>query len=794
MSESTFIIRYAQWVTRHPWLVMLAALLMVMAAASGGKHLAFKTDYRVFFSADNPQLLAFDALEAMYTKNDNVMFILAPRDGDAFGKDTLEAIRTLTEKAWQTPYSIRVDSIANFQHTEAEGDDLLVMDLVDAELELDEQSRAKIRRIALSEPVLLNRIISDRAHVTGVNVTVQLPGNTPTEVPEVAAFARNLAAEIESQYPHLDIYLSGMVFMNNAFAEAAKGDMQKLVPISFALMLITLGLMIRGFSGTFATLLVIIGSIMAAMGLGGHLGFPLTPPSSATPTIVLTMAIANCVHILVTLLHEMRMGRAKKEAIVESLRINMSPVFLASATTALGFMSMNFSDVPPFQHLGTMVAMGVVASFFLSVSLLPALMTVLPVRVRPVINDDSHMMHRLGDFVVRQRHKLVWGMAIVVAILVAAIPRNELNDVFVHYFDESISFRTDADFMIDNLSGLYIIDYSLDAGEAGGISKPEFLREVSAFTDWYRAQPETIHVNTLTDIMKRLNKNLHGDDPQWYRLPDERDLAAQYLLLYEMSLPYGLDLNNQINVDKSAIRFTATLKTLSTNELLALDKRASDWLDANAPNIAGTIAGSITDNSRGSGTTMMFAHIGKRNIVSMLTGTTLALIGISLILVIALRSIRIGLLSMIPNLIPAAMGFGLWGLLVGEVGLSLSIVAGMTLGIVVDDTVHFLSKYLRARREKGLDAEAAVRYAFRNVGMALFTTSVVLVVGFLILSLSSFELNAGMGLLTAIVISFALLADFLLLPPLLMLFDKGPARRHAPTPHAETPIKEPGHA
>lgn len=789
VTKATLITRYAQWVTRHPWLVMLTALLVVMAAASGGKYLAFKTDYRVFFSADNPQLLAFESLEAMYTKNDNVMFILAPKDGDAFGKETLEAVKTLTKKAWQTPYSIRVDSVSNFQNTEAEDDDLLVMDLVDEELELNDQNRAKIRRIALSEPILLNRIVSDRGHVTGVNVTVQLPGKKLSEVPEIVAFTRNLAAEMKAQYPHLDIYLSGMVLMNNAFAEASQADMKKLVPISFALMLITLGLMIRGFFGTLATLIVIIGSIMTAMGLGGYLGFPLTPPSASTPTIVLTMAIANCVHILVTMLHEMRMGRAKKAAIVESLRINMQPVFLASVTTALGFMSMNFSDVPPFQHLGNMVAMGVVASFFLSVTFLPAMMSVMPVRVRHVLNDDSHLMHRVGDFVVKQRHKLIWGMAIVVTILVTSIPRNELNDIFVHYFDKTVSFRTDADFMTENLSGLYIIDYSLDSGEPGGISNPEFLKEVGAFADWYRAQPETMHVNTLTDIMKRLNKNLHGDNPDWYRLPEQRDLAAQYLLLYEMSLPYGLDLNNQINVSKSSIRFTATLQTMSTNDLLALDKRASDWLKTNAPHI------STTD---GTGTTMMFAHIGKRNIVSMLTGTTVALIGISLILVIALRSVKIGLISMIPNLIPAAMGFGLWGLLVGEVGLSLSIVAGMTLGIVVDDTVHFLSKYLRARREKGLTPEAAVRYAFRNVGMALFTTSVVLVVGFMVLSLSSFELNSGMGLLTAIVISFALLADFLLLPPLLILFDKGIHTAHDEQQDkidlSENLAKEHGHA
>jgi predicted RND superfamily exporter protein len=778
MSESTAVIRYAQWITRHPWLVMLAAVLLVMGAASGGKHLAFKTDYRVFFSADNPQLLAFEALEAIYTKNDNVMFVLAPKDGDAFSKETLEAIKTLTEKAWQTPYSTRVDSLANFQNTEAEGDDLLVMDLIDEEIELTDDSRAKIKRIALSEPLLLNRLVPERAHVTGVNVTVQLPGEKLSEVPEIVAFSRNLAAEMKTQYPNIDIYLSGMVLMNNAFAEASQADMKKLVPISFALMLVTLGLMIRGFSGTFATLLVIIGSIMTAMGLGGYLGFPLTPPSASTPTIVLTMAIANCVHILVTLLHEMRMGREKRAAIVESLRINMQPVFLASITTALGFLSMNFSDVPPFHHLGNMVAMGVVASFFLSVTFLPALMSVLPVRVRKIENDDSHLMHRLGDFVVKQRHKLIWGMSIVVIVLVAAVPRNELNDVFVHYFDETVPFRNAADFMTENLTGLYVIDYSLDSGESGGISNPEFLKEVDAFAQWYRQQPQTMHVNALTDIMKRLNKNLHGDDQSWYKLPDERDLAAQYLLLYEMSLPYGLDLNNQINVEKSAIRFTATIQTMSTNELLAFDKRASEWLQANAPHIS---------TGEGSGTTMMFAHIGKRNIVSMLFGTTVALIGISLILIFALRSVKIGLLSMIPNLVPAGMAFGLWGLLVGEVGLSLSIVAGMTLGIVVDDTVHFLSKYLRARREKGLDAEEAVRYAFRNVGMALFTTSVVLVVGFMVLSLSTFELNAGMGLLTAIVITFALLADFLLLPPILMLCDRKQIKQPAIA-------KEPGHA
>jgi hypothetical protein len=390
-------------------------------------------------------------------------------------------------------------------------------------------------------------------------------------------------------------------------------------------------------------------------------------------------------------------------------------------------------------------------------------MAVLPVRIKPRAHDEIEAMAGFGEFVVRRRRALLWGMAALIVLLVAFLPRNQLNDVFLHYFEPSITFRADTDFVTDNLTGLYQIDYSLEAGSEGSISEPEFLREVAAFADWYRRQPQTTHVMVLSDVMKRLNMNMHGDDPAWYRMPEQRNLAAQYLLLYEMSLPYGLDLNNQINVNKSATRMTVSLQTMSTNELLTLERKAQQWLKANASHIK---------KADGSGTTIMFAHIGKRNIVSMLVGSSVALVLISLLLIIALRSVKIGLVSMVPNLVPAAMGFGLWGIFVGEIGLALSVVTSMTLGIVVDDTVHFLSKYRRARQELGLSSRDAVRYAFTTVGRALLVTSVVLVAGFLVLYLSSFELNSGMGLLTAVVIALALLADFLFLPPLLMKIEE----------------------
>ena len=752
------------WVIKYRWLIIILTLALVFTAASGGRFLVFKADYRVFFSDDNPQLQAFDNLEKTYSRNDNVLFIITPKDGNVFTRETLKVIETLTEKSWQIPYSTRVDSISNFQHTYAEGDDLIVEDLVSDAEQLSDADLARIKNVATNEPLLKQRLVSPQGHVTSVSANITLPNIDQTkEVPEVMTFARNLAEEIRVLAPNVTVRLSGMIPMNNAFAESAQGDMMTLVPISFAVMFIMLLFLLKSFSTTFGTILVIFLSIMTGMGLGGYIGFPLTGPSVSSMTIILTVAIANSVHVLTTFLHGMRMGKEKNEAIIETLRINLQPVFLASATTMIGFLTMNFSEVPPFAHLGNFVAMGVIASFILSVTFLPALISVLPVRVKVLENDDDTMMVKLGDFVVNKQKQLIWGMGALIIMLVLFVPKNELNDVFVHYFDETISFRQDSDYIDKNLTGLYIMDYSLESGEQGGISAPGYLNEVEKFANWYRQQPETRHVNIYTEVIKRLNKNMHGDDPTWMKIPEERNLAAQYLLMYEMSLPYGLDLNNQINIDKSALRMTVSIQTLSSNEILELEKRAANWISENAKHIKA---------ADGSGPTIMFANIGQRNINSMLIGTTLALILISAILIFAFRSVKTGLISMVPNLVPAAMGFGLWGIFVGEVGLGLSVVTTMTLGIVVDDTVHFLSKYLRAKREYGYTAANAVRYAFTHVGRALLTTSIVLVAGFMVLAQSHFALNSGMGLLTAVIITFALLADFFFLPPLLMKLEK----------------------
>ncbi len=242
---------------------------------------------------------------------------------------------------------------------------------------------------------------------------------------------------------------------------------------------------------------------------------------------------------------------------------------------------------------------------------------------------------------------------------------------------------------------------------------------------------------------------MHGDNEQYYALPSNRELASQYLLLYEMSLPYGLDLSNQVNIDKSSVRLILTIDNLGSKELVDLENRIYSWFETNGSQY----------EILASSPSLMFAHIGETNMTSMMKSLPISLVMISILMIFALRSLKLGLISLVPNMAPAIIGFGIWGVISGEINLGLSVVVTLTLGIVVDDAVHFLSKYKHARNS-GMNAEQAVRYAFHTVGQALWITTVVLGAGFFVLASSDFRLNSDMGQLSAIIIFIALIVDF----------------------------------
>ena len=746
---------------RYPLFVL--GLALVVVCALGAQRLVFENDYKVFFTDDDPHLVAHEAMEDAYTKSDSISFLIGVEEGDLFTPQRLQAIADLTERMWTFQRVIRVASVTNFQHTEAQGDDLTVYALFENPQALSAAEIARRKAVALNEVTLVNAVIAADGRATVVNARLEMPTGSSLERGEatasIMADARALRDEFVAEHPDFEVHLMGVPAIDQAFNDSTVRDMETLVPAMFAVMIVVSALLLRSLLATFAVVLVIVTTLPATIGTVGWLGFALNQINVSSPVIIMTLCVCDAIHILVSHLQLQRQGMEVKAARRRALEINMQPVFLTSLTTAIGFLCLNFSDSPPFRELGTFVAIGVMFAWLLSLCLLPLLMG--GMRVKPRAEGKASLANRLGDWVLAHRGVLFWGGLVVALFVMAWAPRNQLSDSTYQYFDPGVPIRDAAEFLEQRLTGFDTIAFSLPAGESNGVTDPVYLNRLDAFTRWALEQPNVVHVNAFSDVMKRLNRDMHGGDPNWYRIPDDPELAAQYLLLYEFSLPFGLDLSNQLNFDKSATRLSVTLRHVKADRIVEFEQQAQAWLQHNTPSMA----------APGSGVTVMFAHIGQNNIRSMLSGSLVALISISLTLMIALRSWRLGLLSLIPNAFPSLIAFGLWGLLVQEVNLAVAAIFSISLGIVVDDTVHFLSKYLRARQDHGDSAEEAVRYAYGTVGTALLVTTTILVLGFSILGLSDFVVNEITGLLTALTISIALVYDLLFLPTVLLRLD-----------------------
>ena len=756
--------KYIALVMGRRWLTALISVLFIAALAAGaGRIVEVDVDVRNHFGKDDPYIVALDRLEDTYALSDAALVAVAPKTGTVFTRETLTAIEALTERLWQTPYVTRVDSIANYSHSEGRGDELVVGPLIGDAASLSDADIERVRRIALSTREVAGRFVSRDGRVAGLVVSVALPEDRQTRQLsklEVTDFLSGALADARREHAALDYHMTGELALNRAMRDAIDNEMGILAPAALGIMLLLALVLLRSIWGTVAILAMIVVVMLTALGLLGWTGMRLFGESGAALFVLMAVTVAHAVHIIEGMGAGLRQGMDRREAAGHSLRVNTWPVFLTSVTTAIGFLSLNFSGMPPFQVMGNMVAMGSMCAFVFSVTLLPVFLSVMPMRARAAPPGKSDLFDLLGRFVVSHRTTLLWSFAAATVVLVAGVSRIELKENWLELLDESYEFRRSTDFISKNFTGVETYEYSLDSGREDGVTDVEYLRRVDAFAEWYRAQPEVAHVFAISDIMKRLNKNLHGDDPAFYRLPDDSDLAAQYLLLYEFSLPTGRDLNNLIDVGRSATRMTVVLRSLSTSEKIELDDRAHDWLRRNAPALA----------TRATGVAVVGAHSIQKNIHGMLTGTVVAMGIVSLLLLFVFRSLRLGLISLIPNFVPAAMALGLWGYAVGEVGNAAAVVTAIAFGIIVDDTIHFMTKYVSARKN-GLLPSESVQSTFGTVGKALLATTVVFALGFLVFGASGMITNQALGLLVGITVIIALLADYLFLPPLLMALD-----------------------
>ncbi len=754
---------YFHLVIRYRWLTIILSLLIVAVLSTGTLHIVtVDVDFRNHFNKDDPHLVELEAMEDLFALSDSALVIVAPSTETIFTREALVEIEQLTEQLWQTPYVVRVDSLANYSHSEGLEDELIVDPLFEDATSLSDEELERIQSIALATEDIAGRFVSQDGRVAGLIVSLAVPESDREAAKiEVVDYLDGVAAEVRASNPGTEYHFYGEIFLNRAVRDAINNDVAVLAPIAFGTMLLVAVIVLRSIWGMIAIVAMLMTVLLSALGFTGWTGMRLFGESGAALFVLMAIAIAHSVHVIQVMADGMRIGMKRKSAAIYSLQINAWPVFLTSLTTAIGFLSLNFSEMPPFRVMGNIVAFGAMCAFIYSVTLLPALLSVMPMRVRIKPEGKPDIFDHLAKFVVSNSTRLLWTFLILVVVLVIGITRIELDENHLEILDESYEVRRSTDFIMENFSALEPFEYSLSSGRDSGITEVEYLRKVEAFAQWLRMQPEVSNVVTITDVLKRLNKNLHGDDPEFYSLPEDPELAAQYLLLYEFSLPVGRDLNNVIDVERSKTRLTAMVKGLTIGEKIGLDKRAQDWLSKNAPEMA----------VGATGVTIVGAYSVMRNIVRMLIGTIVAMSIVSLLLIFVFRSLRFGLISLIPNFVPAIMAMGIWGYAVGRVDVSASVVTAIAFGIIVDDTIHLMTKYLRAR-ESGKSPSDAIQPVFRLVGRPLLTTTAIFTLGFLVFGTSALAANQTLGVLVGLTVVIALVADLLLFPALLMALDK----------------------
>ena len=579
---------------------------------------------------------------------------------------------------------------------------------------------------------------------------------------EIADFARGIVAEIKAAHPDLDVRLSGGIMADLAFAEAGQRDTKLLVPLMAAVILGVLLIGMRSGTVTLVTSVVIGLTVIATMGIFGWMGTVLNTVTAAAPPVIMTLFFADCVHFVMAAVQQQTHGRTREQSITEAIRLHVVPILIKSGTTIIGFLSLNFSDSPPLNQLGNIVSVGSVIGAVLTLTMIPAMLLYLPIPSYSEHGRTHKFLERMSDWIVARNRSFLIGFAVLFPLLLALIPRLEADDNFIHYFDTSFAFRADTDYMEQRLTGLHGLIYSVPAGGPEQVTDPAYLRKLDEFAKWYREQPNVAHVSTLADIVRRLNKAMNHDDPKFDTIPDDKKLIAQYLMLYELSLPPGQDLNMTVDVGRSESMVTVRLGDVSSKRIIALANAGQDWLRANAQK----------NETRATGLSVVYSYLTQRNIEAMMLGTAVSVLLVSLIMGYALSNWRLGIISLVVNLAPAGMAFGLWAIIGADVNLAISVVTSITYGIVTDDTVHTMTKYRWARQVLGMTPPDAARETLTYTGSAVILSSVALALGFALLGFSSFNITSVMGILSALIISLAAVAELLLLPGLLIMFDK----------------------
>jgi len=755
---------FAKLLIKYRYLSIGLVLIVVCLLATGLTKLTFNPDLETYFPEGHPAVIRYNEIDDMFIPTDNLIIAVHSNEGTLFNGDSLKVIEELTKKSWTIPYSVRVDSLTNYSYVKSVNDDLIVEPFIEEAEKKSIEFFEKRENLVAGEDIIYKSLISEDKKTSVVSIIVDPPGpNKEDQNSELINYILGFIEPIKESNENLDIRLLGNPYLDYISPRIVKAEMPVVMPLMLLLIFFIVFLMIRSYVAVLATFVVILMSLIATFGSIGILGSPLNQMVTTIPILIITLALADCIHLFSIYFQNRVKGISSKESMEKSLEMNIQPLFLTTISTCIGFLCLNFIEVAPLRDFGNAVAIGIGFAFIFTIFFIAPIVSFFEVKTASKVTKQTRFSTSVGSFILKNGNKLIFSITSISFLILLCIPMNELDENPTQMYAEGFtSFSSDTLWLDEKLSVTFPVNF-LATNKEGQVSDPDFLKILDKFSVWLEEREQVNHVTSLANNMKNLNKSMHGDDPEWKKIPENADLSAQYLFFYEMSLPMGLDLNSSISQDRKSTKISATLKDMSANEFKEFNNEVLGYLQQN--NLENMI-------SEPSSFRVIFTYMVEAIVNSLLYGLFIGILLITLIIGLFFRSYLLPALSIFPNILPIGMGFGLWGLFVGDVGFMVAVGMGSTLGVIVDFTVHFLSKYELARKEFKKSVEESVIYSFETVGFALIIMTVVLALGFSVLNLVTFIPIQDFAKFSVICFIGGLIINFLFLPNLLIKFDK----------------------
>lgn len=749
--------RLTRWVLRWPKTTLVLILLVTVAFAAGIPRLQIDNSVDSMLPANHPARILYDKVNDTFGGTDIV--VVALESEDVFSISSLEQVIDLTDKFETVPGVDKVVSLSTVKRMQGNGGDLIVRDLIPT-VPTSSQECDELRNYVMGNALYTDNVISSDGRYAGFIIELA-PAADDAEV-------YGALREITNAQPNAsNIYIAGGPAVNAEMSTAMKGDIVRLIPFVVLVLAMVLYLSLRTLQGVLLPLAVVLTSTIWTVGLMAWTGTAMAMISTTLPVMLIAIGVADAIHILTDYYSSIGLGKEKREAIRLVMRHIGLAVVLTSITTLVGFLSLGTSPVRQVMQFGLFVGFGVMAALTITLTMIPAVLELSKVpggimkraaraqqRTKLAL---APWLDRVARVVVVHRKAIV-AVGIVIFLLAAVgATRLTVETNTLRFFRQDSPVRQATEVVDKSFGGSENLSVIID----GDIKSPQVLNSMLALQNWAEGLPQVGYTVSIADYVAQINESLRDNDPAQHVIPQTRNAVAQEILLYEMSGDPS-DFSRVVDYNYNEARIAMRMESLTSSQLANL----IDEVDSKAMNAAnGEFGVKIT------GSSYLFKVLTDLLVHGQIVSLLVSLFGVALVVGLIFRSVRFGLLSMIPLGFTITLNFGMMGWLGIPLDTATTMLASIAIGIGVDYTVHFLSKYRRERRE-GVEPQDAVSETIRTTGRAIIYNAVAVAAGFAVLLFSSFGPIATLGALVAVTMGISAIAALTLLPAALLMMKK----------------------